>query len=294
MFKNLPSTLGVRKSVWTPSTIMVSVAIHAAVLGGVYSSVNAADEAEKKVKEEQLVMLEIKPEPPAPPPEPVEPPPPPPPEPEPEPEPKPVPKAPRPVVTPPTPKPAPKPQVAKGTQTVRPPVKPPIGIPAEDRNARAVNLDDFSGKGREGGVAQGTTTGTAMAITEKVKAAPPAPPAPPAARVDSSNFVYDAGTVGTPAGLSDSGRRDLGRLLERNYPPNLRDSGVTGQAVMQFVVDENGRVEGSTIKVISSTHDAFGDASRDVLRQARFTPARVGSRKVRMMLQLPITWAVSR
>jgi len=291
MFKNLPSTLGVRKSVWTPSTIMVSVAIHAAVLGGVYSSVNAADEAEKKVKEEQLVMLEIKPEPPAPPPEPVEPPPPPPPEPEPEPEPKPVPKAPRPVVTPPTPKPAPKPQVAKGTQTVRPPVKPPIGIPAEDRNARAVNLDDFSGKGREGGVAQGTTTGTAMAITEKVKAEPPAPPA---ARVDSSNFVYDAGTVGTPAGLSDSGRRDLGRLLERNYPPNLRDSGVTGQAVMQFVVDEDGRVEGSTIKVISSTHDAFGDASRDVLRQARFTPARVGSRKVRMMLQLPITWAVSR
>jgi protein TonB len=291
MFKNLPSTLGVRKSVWTPSTIMVSVAIHAAVLGGVYSSVNAADEAEKKVKEEQLVMLEIKPEPPAPPPEPVEPPPPPPPEPEPEPEPKPVPKAPRPVVTPPTPKPAPKPQVAKGTQTVRPPVKPPIGIPAEDRNARAVNLDDFSGKGREGGVAQGTTTGTAMAITEKVKAAPPAPPA---ARVDSSNFVYDAGTVGTPAGLSDSGRRDLARLLERSYPPSLRESGVTGQAVMQFVVDENGRVEGSTIKVISSTHDAFGDASRDVLRQARFTPARVGSRKVRMMLQLPITWAVSR
>ncbi|MBA2571974.1 MAG: TonB family protein [Gemmatimonadetes bacterium] len=291
MFKNLPSTLGVRKSVWTPSTIMVSVAIHAAVLGGVYSSVNAADDAEKKVKEEQLVMLEIKPEPPAPPPEPVEPPPPPPPEPEPEPEPKPVPKAPRPVVTPPTPKPAPKPQVAKGTQTVRPPVKPPIGIPAEDRNARAVNLDDFSGKGREGGVAQGTTTGTAMAITEKVKAAPPAPPA---ARVDSSNFVYDAGTVGTPAGLSDSGRRDLARLLERNYPPSLRESGVTGQAVMQFVVDEEGRVEGSTIKVISSTHDAFGDASRDVLRQARFTPARVGSRKVRMMLQLPITWAVSR
>ncbi len=100
--------------------------------------------------------------------------------------------------------------------------------------------------------------------------------------------------MGTAAGLSDSGRRDLARLLERNYPPSLRDSGVTGQAVMQFVVNEDGGVEGSTIKVISSTHDAFGDASRDVLRQARFTPARVGSRKVRMMLQLPITWAVSR
>jgi outer membrane biosynthesis protein TonB len=114
-----------------PSTVIASVAIHAVALGAVYSSVNAADEAEKKVKEEQLVMLEIKPEPPAPPPEPVEPPPPP----EPEPEPKPVPKAPRPVVTPPPEKPAPKPQVAKGTQTLTPPMKPPIGIPVEDRNA---------------------------------------------------------------------------------------------------------------------------------------------------------------
>jgi TonB family protein len=130
-----------------------------------------------------------------------------------------------------------------------------------------------------------------MATTEKVKEGPPTPPVE---KVDSSNFVYDVGTVGTAASLSDSGRRDLARLLERNYPPNLRDSGVTGQAVMQFVVDEDGRVEGSTIKVISATHDAFGEASRDVLRQARFTPARVGSRKVRMMLQLPITWAVSR
>ncbi len=148
-----------------PSTVIASVAIHAVALGAVYSSVNAADEAEKKVKEEQLVMLEIKPEPPAPPPEPVEPPPPP----EPEPEPKPVPKAPRPVVTPPPEKPAPKPQVAKGTQTLTPPMKPPIGIPVEDRNARAVNLDDFSGKGKEGGAAEGSTTGIAMATTEKVE-----------------------------------------------------------------------------------------------------------------------------
>lgn len=287
MFKNLPATLGVPKSFWSPTTVLVSVLIHAGVFAGVYQGVKTAEAAEKNVREEQLVLLEIKePEPAKPPPEPPEPPPPPPPEPEPEPKPK--PEVPRPVVSP---KPAPKPQVAKGTQTLKPPAKPPIGIPVEDRNARAVNLDDFSGKGKEGGVAEGSKLGIAMATTEKVKAAPPAPPAE---KVDSSIFVYDAGTVGTAASLSESGRRDLARLLERSYPPLLRESGVTGQAVMQFVVNEDGRVEGSTIKVISATHDAFGDASGDVLRQARFTPARVGSRKVRMMLQLPISWSVSR
>ena len=257
MFKNLPSSSGRKKGFWTPQTIIISILIHAAVLGGAYASVEGADAAEDKGPEEDLVMLDVKEPPPPEPPKPEPPPPPP----------------------PPPAAEAPPPPVVKGTQTLVPPMEPPKDIPKEDPNAKAVNLDDFSGKGPEGGVASGVDKGVAKATVEKV---------------DSTNFVYTAEQVSAAASISDAGRRELARLLERNYPPLLRDSGVEGQAIMQFVVMEDGRVDPASIKTVDATHEQFGEASRKVLERAKFNPARVGDRKVRMLLQLPIGWKLAR
>lgn len=256
MFKNLPSSTGRKKGFWSPQTIMVSVVAHAAVFGIAYAGVKNTKAQEEKKNDELITMLEVKPEPPPPAPEPPPPPPPPPPD-----EPK-----------------APPPQV-KGTQTLIPPVEPPKGVPEEDKNAKAVNLEDFTGQGKEGGIATGTETGVQKATVEKV---------------DSTNFVYSAEQVSSAAGLTDASRRELARLLERNYPPLLRDSGVEGQAVMQFVVLEDGRVDPASVKVIDASHEQFGTASAKVLERAKFNPARVGSRKVRMLLQLPIGWKLAR
>jgi TonB family protein len=63
---------------------------------------------------------------------------------------------------------------------------------------------------------------------------------------------------------------------------------------MQFVVTEDGRVDPNSIKVVSSTHEQFGTASAKVLERAKFNPAKVGNRNVRMLLQLPIGWKLSR
>ncbi len=255
MFKNLPSSVGKKSTFWTPTTIFVSVGVHALLLGGAYAGMTAAPEAVKK-KVEDLVLLDIKePEPPKAP----EPPPPPPP--------------------PPPPQAAAPPPVIKGTQTLMPPKEPPKGVQEEDKNAQAVNKDDFSGKGPEGGVAAGVPEGVAKPQVEKV---------------DSTNFVYDQSNVGTAASITDATRRELQRLLERNYPPLLRDSGVQGQAVMQFVVMEDGRVDPSSIKTIDASHEQFGTASAKVLERAKFNPAKVGNRNVRMLLQLPIKWTLGR
>ena len=116
---------------------------------------------------------------------------------------------------------------------------------------------------------------------------------PQVEKVDSTAFVYDASNVDVAASISDASRRELERLLEGNYPPLLRDSGVEGRSIMQFVVMEDGRVDPNSIKVITSTHEQFGVASGMVLERARFNPARVGDRKVRMLLQLPITWKLN-
>ena len=94
-----------------------------------------------------------------------------------------------------------------------------------------------------------------------------------------------------PPAITDEFRRQAARLLEREYPPLLRDAGVEGQAVIDFVVDEQGIPR--DVKVERATHEAFGQAGVEVIRQARFNPARVGTQAVPMRIQIPIGFKLS-
>lgn len=104
--------------------------------------------------------------------------------------------------------------------------------------------------------------------------------------------TFIAAVVDRQAELSN--RSALPRLMRRLYPSILQDSGIGGRVIVQFVVDTNGRVDMSTVKIMSSSHDGFKDPTRKALREFRFTPARIGDRKVRMLTQLPIIWEVER
>jgi protein TonB len=74
------------------------------------------------------------------------------------------------------------------------------------------------------------------------------------------------------------------------YPKELRAQKVEGRVLAQFIVDTTGRPVPATFKVLMSTHDAFSRAVRDALPQMRFTPAMVGDRKVRQVVQMPFTF----
>ena len=87
-------------------------------------------------------------------------------------------------------------------------------------------------------------------------------------------------------------RRELPRIMERLYPDALKAAGIGGRVVVQFVVDTNGRIDMSTVKVMSSDHDGLVDATRRALGEFRFSPARMGDRSVRMLTQMPIVWQV--
>lgn len=104
--------------------------------------------------------------------------------------------------------------------------------------------------------------------------------------------TYIASVVDRQAELRN--RRDLPRVMQRLYPNALQDAGVGGRVVVQFVVDANGRVDMSTVKIMSATHDGFAGPTREALREFRFRPARVGDRNVRMLTQMPIVWEVAR
>jgi protein TonB len=71
------------------------------------------------------------------------------------------------------------------------------------------------------------------------------------------------------------------------YPDQLRAAGVTGRVVIRLVVDTMGRVEPASVVIRESSHDLFTQAVRAVVPSLRFRSAETGSRKVRMLVDLP-------
>lgn len=71
------------------------------------------------------------------------------------------------------------------------------------------------------------------------------------------------------------------------YPDALKAAHVEGEVLAQFVVDATGRADLSTFKVIKSTHELFTAAVRESVARTTFTPAEVGGRKVRQLVQMP-------
>lgn len=69
------------------------------------------------------------------------------------------------------------------------------------------------------------------------------------------------------------------------YPDMLRSSGTEGQVIAQFVVNEKGRADRKSFRVMSSTHALFADAVERALSQMRFKPAMIGGKPVSQLVQ---------
>ncbi|HEX8361794.1 MAG TPA: TonB family protein [Longimicrobium sp.] len=253
MFNKLVASGGARKSFWTAKTIATSVVLHGVLVAGAVAASTGYDPTAKK-DEELVDFMEVKDEQKEEPkpeePKPEEPKPP-----EPEPE-----KAPPPVV--------------KGFQELLPPQEPPKDIPAVNPNEVAVKAEDFTGQGKAGGVAEGVEKGVAQSTVERET--------PP------DQGVYDISAVEVKPDLSN--RNDVARALERNYPPLLRDAGVGGTVTLKFRVNEDGRVDASTIEVVSSDNEQFSDAAKKVVERMRFRPAKVNDRPVKVLVTIPIAF----
>jgi TonB family protein len=71
------------------------------------------------------------------------------------------------------------------------------------------------------------------------------------------------------------------------YPDALKSVSITGEVMVQYIVDARGRVESGSIKVLSATHPLFGEAVRRALLEARYRPAEVNGQAVRQLVQQP-------
>jgi protein TonB len=85
-------------------------------------------------------------------------------------------------------------------------------------------------------------------------------------------------------------RSEVQRALERNYPPLLRDSGIGGEALVWFFIDENGRVVKTQLNK-SSGYDALDQAAIKVANVMQFSAALNRDKKVPVWVAIPIVFS---
>jgi protein TonB len=86
-------------------------------------------------------------------------------------------------------------------------------------------------------------------------------------------------------------RDDVGRALEREYPPLLRDAGVGGKVEVWVRISDKGEVEDVQIHQ-SSGHPALDEAAIKVGQVMQFTPAMNRDKQVPVWVSIPITFQV--
>lgn len=111
---------------------------------------------------------------------------------------------------------------------------------------------------------------------------------PPPDEVDTD---ISAAPTWTPYDVKPDYRNkaEIERMLQREYPPLLRDAGIGGTTIVYFFIDETGKVKNTKVH-ISSGHKALDDAALKVANFAKFTPALNRDKPVPVWVQFPITF----
>ena len=74
------------------------------------------------------------------------------------------------------------------------------------------------------------------------------------------------------------------------YPPGLRDRGITGKVLVQFIVDENGNViDAVAVEGTSSELNAIAEAA---VRKWKFKPAELEGVPIRVILENRMEFAI--
>ena len=161
----------------------------------------------------------------------------------------------------------------KGFQTIAALTDIPKVIPPVDLSQRPLDPRDFTGRGVEGGVAEGVVGGTG-----------PVDPGP-----GDVNAIYEATT-------NDERFEPAILVLQPapRYPAALETLGMEGRVDVEFVIDTLGRVQRHSIRILGSSHPDFADAARAAVAGAMFRPAKLSAHAVRQLTRQSIRFVTTR
>lgn len=79
-----------------------------------------------------------------------------------------------------------------------------------------------------------------------------------------------------------------------NYPELLKQAGVQGRVLVQAVIDTTGRAVPSSVKILQSVHPGFDGPAKSYVLASLFRPGRVGGRAVKVLVNMPIDFRLTR
>jgi protein TonB len=147
----------------------------------------------------------------------------------------------------------------KGFQTIVAPTEIPTDIPPINLQ-ETFDPKDYSGVGVEGGLSTGIVPTSDQVFLEAV--------------VEEKPEVL-------------SGPRP-------QYPEMLRQAGVQGRVIVQAVIDTTGRAIPSSLKIMQSPHAGFDQNAKSYVMQALFRPGRVSGRAVKVLVNVPIDFRLTK
>ena len=106
--------------------------------------------------------------------------------------------------------------------------------------------------------------------------------------LSAQGAVYSADELSErPQLLSPSKTADLIRAA---YTAALRDAGVSGTVQLAFVIDEQGKVDPSSVKIMASTAEGLTEAAMKVAPKLEFKPGKKDAKAVRTQVVLPLVF----
>jgi hypothetical protein len=77
------------------------------------------------------------------------------------------------------------------------------------------------------------------------------------------------------------------------YPLDLLEKHIEGFVLARYIVDTTGFADASSLEILKATHPGFVQAVRDALPYMRFSAAKIGSMKVRQLVEQPFTFRIA-
>jgi TonB family protein len=77
------------------------------------------------------------------------------------------------------------------------------------------------------------------------------------------------------------------------YPLDLLEKHIEGFVLARYVVDTTGFADVTSLQVLKATHPGFEQAVRDALPYMRFSAAKLGTQKVRQLVEQTFTFRIA-
>jgi protein TonB len=86
---------------------------------------------------------------------------------------------------------------------------------------------------------------------------------------------------------------ELLRSAVPHYPDELRQAGIAGRTVVDFIIDARGRVDTASIKITEATDPAFGRSTTKAIASSQWCPGTIGDRPVRARRQQIVNYKIA-